>query len=52
MEASEEKRRAYQEVIKDISFEKRIYIDESGIDITEVKDRGWGKKRVVNIISE
>ncbi len=44
MEASEEKRKKYQEVVKDIPPEKLVYIDESGIDITEVKDRGWGKK--------
>lgn len=44
MEASEEKRRGYQEDIKDILPEKLVYIDESGIDVTEVKDRRWGKK--------
>lgn len=44
MEASQEKRDAYQEVIKDISQEKLVYIDESGIDMTICKDRGWGKK--------
>ena len=44
MEASEEKRNAYQEVIKDIPPESLVYIDESGIELTICKDRGWGKK--------
>jgi transposase len=44
VEASEEKREKYLEEIKDVPLEARVYIDESGIDVTEVKDRGWGKK--------
>ncbi len=44
MEANQEKRAAYQEVIKDIPLESLVYIDESGIDMTICKDRGWGKK--------
>ena len=44
MEASEEKRNAYQEEIKDIPPESLVYIDESGIELTICKDRGWGKK--------
>ena len=44
MEASEEKRKRYQEVIKEISPEELVYIDESGIDIAICKDRGWEKK--------
>jgi transposase len=44
VEASEEKRKRYQEVIKDIPTGKLVYIDESGIDMTICKDRGWGKK--------
>lgn len=44
MEASEEKHRIYEEAIKDISPESIVYIDESGIDMTICKDRGWGKK--------
>ena len=45
MEASKEKRaKCTQEAIKDIPIERLVYIDESGIDVTEVKDRGWGKK--------
>ena len=44
MEANQEKRDRYQEVIKDIPSERLVYIDESGIDIGICKDRGWGKK--------
>ena len=44
MEASQEKRNAYQEVIKDIPPQSIVYIDESGIELTMCKDRGWGKK--------
>lgn len=44
MEASEEKRRNYRELIKDIPKEKLVYIDESGIDTSICKDRGWGKR--------
>lgn len=44
MEASEEKRQRYQEEIKDIAAERLVYIDESGIEMTVCKDRGWGKK--------
>jgi hypothetical protein len=44
LEASREKRDAYQEVVKDISTEILVYIDESGIDMSIFKDRGWGKK--------
>lgn len=44
MEANEDKRDAYQEVIKDIPRQSLVYIDESGIEMTICKDRGWGKK--------
>jgi len=44
VEASEEKHNAYQETIKDIAPQRLVYIDESGIDMTICKDRGWGKK--------
>ena len=44
MESNEEKRRNYQELIKDIPKENLVYIDESGIDTSICKDRGWGKK--------
>ena len=43
MEASKEKRDKYQEVIKDILPENIVYIDESSIELTICKDRGWGK---------
>lgn len=44
MEANEEKRKEYKEAIKIIEPEKRVYIDESGIEMTICKDRGWSKK--------
>lgn len=44
MEASEEKRASYQELIKDIPPERLVYIDESGIEMSICKDRGWGRK--------
>ena len=44
VEASEEKRNAYQETIKDISPRSLVYIDERGIELKICKDRGWGKK--------
>ena len=44
MEASEEKRNQYKETIKDIPYESLVYIDESGIDMSICKDRGWGRK--------
>lgn len=44
MEANQEKRDKYQEVIKDIPPESLVYIDESGIDMAICKDKGWGKK--------
>jgi len=44
VEASEEKRAVYQELIKEIPPQSLVYIDESGIELTICKDRGWGKK--------
>ena len=44
LESSEEKRIDYQELLKYISYKDIVYIDESGIDMTICKDRGWGKK--------
>ena len=44
MEANQEKRDAYQELIKDIPPHRLVYIDESGIEMGICKDRGWGKK--------
>lgn len=43
MEADLEERAEYLEKLQDIPRDKRVYIDESGIDINLVKDRGWGK---------
>ena len=43
MEASKERREEYLKIIKDIPAESLVYIDESGIDLTICKDRGWGK---------
>ena len=48
MEASEEKRREYKETIKEISSEKLVYIDESAVDMSICKDRGWCKKNEKN----
>jgi len=44
MEADENKRREYLENISKIKKEDIIYIDESGIYLNEMKDRGWGRK--------
>jgi hypothetical protein len=44
LEASREKKDAYQEVIKDILTEIIVYIEKSCIDMIICKDRGWGKK--------
>ena len=44
MEANEERRCKYLEEIKDIKKDKLVYIDESGMDRTIAKDRGWGKR--------
>ena len=44
MEESEEKRKEYSETIKDIPYEKLVYIDESGIDMSICKESRWGKK--------
>jgi transposase len=44
VEACEKKRKEYLEKIKEILPENLIYIDESGIELTICKDRGWGKK--------
>ena len=44
MEASEEKRKQYKDLIEDIATEKLVYIDESSIDMNICKDRVWGKR--------
>jgi predicted Ser/Thr protein kinase len=40
-ERDEEKRKEFCKVLESIPEEKRIYIDESGIDHNEVKTRNW-----------
>ena len=44
MEARSEQRREYLKQINNIPKEELVYIDESGIDRTNYKDRGWGQK--------
>lgn len=44
MEANQGKREEYAEAIKDIDYKDIVYIDESGIEISICKDRGWCKK--------
>jgi len=44
VEACTEKRSRYQEEIANIPSEKLVYIDESGIELTICKDRGWSAK--------
>ena len=44
MEAKTEQRRSYLEEIKNIDKKDLVYIDESGIDRSDYKRRGWGKK--------
>lgn len=44
MEACEDKRKQYKQMIKNIPPQSLVYIDESGIEMTICKDRGWGKK--------
>lgn len=45
MEANDEKRKSYQEFIEDVPPQDIVSIDQSGIEITICKDKGWGKKR-------
>ena len=44
MEACSKKQEKYFEEIKDIAPEDMVYVDETGIEIAAVKDRGWGLK--------
>lgn len=44
MEASREKREKYLEEIRSIAKENLVFLDESGIDMSICKDRGWGLK--------
>lgn len=47
MEASESQRTEYCKLIKDLDNQTIVYVDESGIELNSVKDRGWGKKGMV-----
>lgn len=44
MEAKQDKREEYLAKLKTIPQEKRVYIDESGIEEHLVKEKAWGKK--------
>ena len=44
MEANVERRKEYLEEIREISSKDLVYIDESGIELSAIKDRGWGRK--------
>ena len=44
MEAEEEKRKEYLNSIKDLDHTKLVYIDESGIEMSAIKERAWAKK--------
>lgn len=44
MEANGEKRDKYLEEISQVLKENMVYIDESGIDMSISRDRGWGLK--------
>jgi len=41
-ERDEKARQEYVEFVKDIPLEKRVYIDEAGLDDNEVPEYGWG----------
>lgn len=43
MEADGQKQAQYIENLQSIPLDKRVYIDESGVDRNLVKERGWGK---------
>jgi len=44
VEADQKKREDYLNSIKELSGDKLVYIDESGLEVNVVKVRGWGKK--------
>lgn len=44
MEADQEKRSTYLKKLEEINFESCVYIDESGMDGNQAKERAWGKK--------
>ena len=43
MEADDDKRAEYLKNIQEIPLDKRVYIDESGLEMNLVKERGWAK---------
>lgn len=43
MEACRQKRAEFNQIVGDIPKDKLVYIDESGIDATDRKHRGWSK---------
>ena len=49
MEAKEEQRDKYRQEISLSRKENLVYVDESGIDRVDYKNRGWGKKGEVLI---
>ena len=44
MEASPEKRLEYKNQIQEIAKDNLVYIDESGIEKSICKEKGWGIK--------
>lgn len=44
MEACEEKRKEYKQKIESIAPKSLVYIDESGIDMSICKNKGWCKR--------
>ena len=43
MESNPQRREEYLSEIEGISADMLVYVDESGIEINMLKDRGWGK---------
>lgn len=43
MEACPEKRAEFNQIVANMPKDKLVYIDESGIDATDRKQRGWAK---------
>ena len=44
MEAKQTEREIYTKIIDSVKKEDIVYVDESGIDPTNYKNRGWGQK--------
>ena len=52
-ERSEQSRKLFNEELKSVDLEKRIYLDETGVDQNTVQTHGWseiGKKTYSNQI--